>query len=321
MGGGAIRTAAKAVVVGGYRTALDAASAARRASSPSTSTITTAATAAEGAPLVSVLSCENDRTGVPVVSGIHSPAWEIDDWVFAGKEEELLDSLHPAPRLVFGPVPTLEEAKAATVELKDAVEKVYFSSSTTSDSTMSGLGASLQSPVCLEGSETEGCAMSKNSTLSSTPNHVIQMFSLLRGNPEAQNVIASVVSDENVWNAVANNPKVKQFYETQQSVVLPSETVVESSEFPESSEAHPSQDSYQSSRTRFMDFVQNIKLKVAKMVANLSDFFPDYMGTSTWGHSSIGTGTHHADSNADVVRKSFVALAIATILVILLKRG
>lgn len=53
------------------------------------------------------------------------------------------------------------------------------------------------------------------------------------------------------------------------------------------------------------------------MVANLSDFFQDYMGTSTGGYSSMGTGTCHAD----LVQKSFVALAIATILVILLKRG
>ncbi|XP_038981834.1 uncharacterized protein LOC103723874 isoform X1 [Phoenix dactylifera] len=317
MGGGVMRTAAKAVVVGGYRTAVDAAAAARRASSPSTATVAATAPAAEGASLVSILSLENDRTGVPVVPGIQLPAWGIDDWVFAGEEEDLLDSLHPAPRLVFGPVPTLEEAKAATAELKDAVEKVYFSSSTTCDSTVGGLGASLQSPVCLEGSETKGCTMSKNSTLFSTPNHVIQMFSLLQGNPEAQNVVASIASDENVWNAVMNNPKVKEFYKTQQSVVsaavvLPSETVVESSESPESSEAHPSRDSYQSSRTRFMDFMQNFKLKVSKMVANLSDFLQNYMGTSTGSH---------CNSSADVVQKSFVALAIATILVILLKRG
>ncbi|XP_010928579.1 uncharacterized protein [Elaeis guineensis] len=308
MGGGAMRTAAKAVVIGGYQKAVDVGSVARSASNPSTAIIATATRAAEGAPLVSVLSCENDRTSVSVVSGIP-------------EKKELFDSLYPAPRLVFGRVPTLEEAKAATAELKDALEKVYFSSSTTSDSTRSGLGASLQSPVCLEGSETKGCTMSKNSTLSSTPNYAIQMFSLLQGNPKAQNVVASIASDENVWNAVMNNPKVKQFYETQQSMVLPSETVVESSESPESSEAHPSQDSYQSSRTRFMDFVQNFKLKVSKMVVNLSDFFQDYMGTSTGGHSSMGTGIHHADSNADAVQKSFVALAIATILVILLKRG
>lgn len=69
--------------------------------------------------------------------------------------------------------------------------------------------------------------------------------------------------------------------------------------------------------TRFMDYLQNFKLKVAMMVANLSDFFQDYMGTSTGGYSSMGTGTCHAD----LVQKSFVALAIATILVILLKRG
>lgn len=64
--------------------------------------------------------------------------------------------------------------------------RVYFSSSTASDSTMRGLGAILQNPACLEGSETKGCTMSKNSTRSSTPNHIIQMFSMLQGNPEVQ---------------------------------------------------------------------------------------------------------------------------------------
>lgn len=117
-----MRIAAKAVVVGGYQTAVDAVAAVRNAASPSIASDAAAAPAAERAPSVPVLSCDNDRTVVPVVSGIQVPASEIDDWMFV-REEELLDSPHPAPRLVFGPVPTLEEAKPATAELKDAIEK------------------------------------------------------------------------------------------------------------------------------------------------------------------------------------------------------
>lgn len=52
------------------------------------------------------------------------PASELDDWELAGGEGDLMmTSSEPLPRVVFGAVPTFQEAKEATDELKDALEK------------------------------------------------------------------------------------------------------------------------------------------------------------------------------------------------------
>ncbi|GMP44369.1 hypothetical protein CsSME_00013327 [Camellia sinensis var. sinensis] len=52
------------------------------------------------------------------------PCWELDDWVFAnGVEETIVNTSEPMLRLVFSGVPTLEEAKEATSELKKALDK------------------------------------------------------------------------------------------------------------------------------------------------------------------------------------------------------
>ena len=59
--------------------------------------------------------------------------WELDDWEFTGGEEEVMVcSGDPMRRVVFGGVPTLEEATEATSELKDALEKYSSLTRTTS---------------------------------------------------------------------------------------------------------------------------------------------------------------------------------------------
>jgi hypothetical protein len=48
--------------------------------------------------------------------------WELDDWEFTGwksEGEDLFEDL--PPRLVFSPVPTLEEAQEATGDLTRAL--------------------------------------------------------------------------------------------------------------------------------------------------------------------------------------------------------
>lgn len=58
---------------------------------------------------------------------VQRPCSELDDWEFAGGEEDLLVSAdEPVPRVVFGGLPTLQEAKEATSELTVAVEKYDF---------------------------------------------------------------------------------------------------------------------------------------------------------------------------------------------------
>lgn len=92
-----------------------------------------------GVPGVSVgestISAAVGKTSRPVsptlsASTVHSDAlsaqrlsWETDDWEFAGGEEEwVVGSADPLPRLVFGGAPSLQEAREATSELKEALE-------------------------------------------------------------------------------------------------------------------------------------------------------------------------------------------------------
>lgn len=58
------------------------------------------------------------------VEVVQKATWEIDDWEFANFEDELaMDAAGPKPRIVFGAVPSFEEAKEATAEVKEALDK------------------------------------------------------------------------------------------------------------------------------------------------------------------------------------------------------
>ncbi|THU43587.1 hypothetical protein C4D60_Mb00t18620 [Musa balbisiana] len=129
MGGGAMRAAAKAAALGSYRSVGPFAGhpAAWRAPKPASAAISAAAGSSN-----SIGSSEKGLREVASVSVFHGPAGEIHDWEFSGwgveeqEQEVVLDSLRPAPRLVCGPVPSLEEAKEATSDLKDALEKMWL---------------------------------------------------------------------------------------------------------------------------------------------------------------------------------------------------
>lgn len=56
-----------------------------------------------------------------------SSSLDLEDWEFAGGEDELAMSAgEPMPRVVFAGVPTFEEAKEATSELKEALDKYVY---------------------------------------------------------------------------------------------------------------------------------------------------------------------------------------------------
>lgn len=116
-GGGAMRTAAKIAGIGVGRTGFRGAPAAhpaeqsvRNASRPASAMVSSqGAKPAEMAPL-------------------HATApYELDDWEFADAGDLVMAAGEPMPRMVFGGVPTLEEAKEATSELKEAIDKYIFS--------------------------------------------------------------------------------------------------------------------------------------------------------------------------------------------------
>ncbi|WOL05163.1 hypothetical protein Cni_G13889 [Canna indica] len=313
MGGGAIRTLARAASLGGYRSVCSLAGhpTVSREPKPSSAAVSTQAPTVEPGTSISIVSCENGLREAASVSSIHGSPWEIEDWEFASWEEDekcvSLDSLHSAPRLVFGPVPTLEEARDATSDLKDAIEKVYLSPS-----------ADESSPLTVHMSIPHEAL----SIIPSIPRHIVQTFSLLQGSPEAQEVVASLASDKNVWNAVMNNTKVMEFYRTHQSIVLQpeSESNTEVPVVDNNSESSAAK----TGNSPFADFVNNVKVKVATMISNVSSILEELIGISpgTPNSTSTNDSPHTNKPFAEfALGASFMALAVAAILVVLLKRG
>ncbi|RWW03391.1 hypothetical protein GW17_00033451, partial [Ensete ventricosum] len=270
----------------------------------SSSVVSAVAPATEAVPSISVASSHNDL--LEAAPEIQGPAWNFDDWEIADWEEEekdiAIDSLHPAPRLVVGPVASLEEAKEATSELKDALDMVYFTPNT-NESTVQATQESTHSEA--------------SSIVPSKPTHVVQAFSLLRGSPEAQDVVASLASDVNVWNAVMKNEKVMEFYRTHQSSALNSESDVASEDVADDCESSTVETTPNSV---FSDFVNNVKVKVVAMVNNISSFFQEILRALAGNSSPTSTNTDKPFVDF-AFGSSFLALAIATILVVLLRRG
>ncbi|XP_058072991.1 uncharacterized protein LOC131221710 [Magnolia sinica] len=247
---------------------------------------------------------------------VQKPSWEIDEWEFA----EYLDSADHPPRVVFGAVPTIEEAREATSDLKDALENIYLSSSTVGNCDKSPRvvqGSTLQEPPSLEHLEIKACVTSESEAiLKSVPKPVINALHLLNESPEAQNVVASIVADKNVWDAVMKNDKVMEFYHSQQrSCDLSLNTYTATQE---GFTGHGSAEQLPGSfGDWFAQFVDNVKLKVAKMVSNLSEFFQNVMGSSAEENSS--GDNKRGDTNCTTM-VSFMALGILGIIVVLLKR-
>ncbi|KAH9626783.1 hypothetical protein KSS87_001942 [Heliosperma pusillum] len=292
-----------------------------RGGSAAENTVAVAARKAAMRP-VSATVCD----GGQLQSSVQRPAWELDEWEFAHVEDEQhevfvrdkngggvgLDMAKVLPRVVFGPVPTIEETKEATSELKDALEKVYFSSPRSS-----GSGESLSSLH-----ETKACIIQE----SSAPNGAIQAFMLLKENPAAQNVVASIASDPNVWVAVMQNPAFAEFLETEKKYTESESQDSQKSFVDSESETQtPTKSSLDTDNAEkavkpdgFMGFIEDVKVTVVDMVSNLTSFverlfsFPDAEkkeGISFDSPKSIFAGG------------TFMALAMMVIMVVLMKRN
>ncbi|KAK8930553.1 hypothetical protein KSP39_PZI016906 [Platanthera zijinensis] len=305
MGGGIIKTAAKAASFGAYRSPLIDETA-RRASRHQVAALSSASPALESGLTVPLLSSDKEQAETSAVT--HWPAWELDDWKHVGgRVEEKFGSANPSHRQIFGPAPSLEEAKEATADLKDALEKIYYQPNPTLNSH-------------------EGCQMSvscESNTVSTVPKHVAQMFSLLQRSTEAQSVVASLASDKSVWDAVMKNEKVIEFCKNPlpaSESVYAAESVAANESVGESS---PSLESKETSEgSMIADIVKNFKVKVLEVVNNISDFLQDILeilpGNSNSGNTTASTDKAYNDATLGA---SFVALAVATVMVILLKRG
>ncbi|XP_073145381.1 uncharacterized protein [Henckelia pumila] len=249
---------------------------------------------------------------------------EIDDWVYAGGEEKvIMGAGEPMPRVVFGGAPTLQEAKEATSELAVTLEKAYQSSC---DSV--GYGNSVVAKhnlgSSLSNSQVEcakACGLSDIMAPAVT-SPAVKAFRLLHESPAAQSVVASIACDPNVWTAVLQNPELQEFLHSQKTCLGLSDSVTCADHLENVSAksiGDSSSDAESEPANGFEDFVLKIKVKMADMMSNLSDFFQKiFGGKGTKIFANVG-GTP-GPSTENVIGASFLGLAIMAIVVILFKR-
>ncbi|XP_078437113.1 uncharacterized conserved protein (UCP012943) [Wolffia australiana] len=260
----------------------------------------------------------------------HAPATEkkgkveLGEWELAGIADD---------RVIFGPVPTLDEAREATADLKNAFEIAYLTPA-------AGYNGSADCTVV--SSVDTGCLENSNSgkeligILPSYPKHVFQAFSMLQENPKAQEVVASLACDKNVWDAVMKNEMVVEFYKTHRIEASPEEPETPKTETtlntpePTIKTQNPEENNLNEEKIQnpgdarapgLMGFVEFIRVKFEEMADKLSGFVKDIMGGSHPNSPAVSSLSGSAAAAEFSLGASFIALAIATILTILFKRG
>ncbi|XP_062018337.1 uncharacterized protein LOC133734735 [Rosa rugosa] len=306
MGGGVMRTAAKVAGIGSVMHGGLRGSPAAPSSGKSVRTASV--------PVAAGISAQSGKGGDR--SAIEKPLLEAttaEDWQMVGEGELVMSAGEPMPRVVFGAAPSFQEAKEATDELKDALDKAYLSSpkitelgELTAADKVSGL-SQLSNP------EAESLLI----TRTSVPQHAYQAFELLSRSTEAQNVVASIASDPNIWNAMMENSAVKQFMESQQNINYARyESEASDSEVfnPVSSkeivEEHDSSQSFDLERL-FNGFVDKVKLTVNTIVSNLSTYIQSIFGPPADDNGPTRTA----------ITSGFMGLAVMVVMVVLLKRA
>lgn len=196
-------------------------------------------------------------------SAKHSVSREMmNDWEFnGGVEEEVapVGSIHvsgggePIARLLFGGVPSLEETKEATTDLKDALKVLYLSSPKSTNTAQVS---------CLSNPEETKYCVARN------VKPAMQAFKLLNESPAVQSVVASVAADQKVWDAVINNPAYMEFIHSLKT----NDEFEDSSRSSESSVA--TEEFFDATQPKdsgnpASGFLKNIKTGVAKMVSTV----------------------------------------------------
>ncbi|CAO2835998.1 unnamed protein product [Amaranthus hypochondriacus] len=294
MGGGAMRAAAKIAGIGALSTGFRAEAPVNLASRNIVKPVS--------ASLVSLTSTSGDLT---TDQSFQKASWEFDEWEFAGSEDEfVIDKVNSGnPRLVFGPVPTIEETKQATSELKDALDKVYLSSP--------------KSSVTVESSsnvqESNACITRD----SSVPKSAMQAFKLLKESPAAQNVVASIACDPNVWNAVMQNPHLVEFLESEKNSAVPDSPKYHDQESWKTS-VDSSDDNHSKEPDSLMNLFENVKEGLVDMVQYLTNLVQSWFSIP-----KVGPKNENDDDKSTqnyIAGGSFMALAMMVIMVVVLKR-
>ncbi|KAL4352621.1 hypothetical protein GQ457_06G022600 [Hibiscus cannabinus] len=253
-------------------------------------------------------------------SANHKSSWElVDDWEFAGGVEQEVASEgsstasgrgEPIARVLFGGVPSLEETQEATADLKDALDKVYLSSSN-----YGGAGQASGVLSISNSEETKDCIAYNDVGAISVPQPAIHAFKLLNENPAVQSVVASIAADPNVWNAVLTNSAYMDFIKSQQT-----NDKFEYQASPRSSESSVKLEEYKDSDggDPFSDFLQKIKTSVVEMVSKATNFFHGLFSSSPAEKAKENTESNSFDKT---IGASLFGLAVMVVMVVVVKRA
>ncbi|KAI9070807.1 hypothetical protein K1719_047237 [Acacia pycnantha] len=252
-----------------------------------------------------------------VASPVHTVAsWDEDDWEFADASELIMKAGEPMPRVVFDAAPSFQEAKAATTELKEAIDQIYLSNSGDKHEV-----STEGSRVSVQSSNSELQTKSCESEL--VPKHALQAFQFLSASSEAQTVVASIVSDPHVWDAILQNSMLNDFLQSQEKVASfePNESDIKLEELTDSD------DEISSPRNGFLhgfnNLMQNMKRTVAEMLGSVSSYLHNLFGfLSPEKMGSDGAekpNTFFTDPTA--MRATFMGLAVVVAMVVLFKRA
>ncbi|MED6167498.1 hypothetical protein PIB30_003470 [Stylosanthes scabra] len=257
------------------------------------------------------------------VAPVYSSApWDLDDWVVAN-----VDGSEPnMERVLFGTVPSFDEAKAAARELKSAVDKIYLSTGRSCcrsecSSPHSGISQDSWASPQIVGDTT-------TIPFPSIPTNAFhQAFHLLSSSTDAHNVVASIASDSNVWNAVMQNPALKDFFKSHYAA-----GVEEGLTLNEEIEKLPDSDLGNGLVDYMNTMFNKASFTVAEMVTSMSSCIKNIFGPiidekscgDAFGIAATTTTTEEKNfMNYPTVAMggTFMGLAMLVMIVVLLKRA
>ncbi|XP_038906371.1 uncharacterized protein LOC120092205 [Benincasa hispida] len=214
------------------------------------------------------LLCNSTRP----VSALTSSSSPTAKAVVAEENDLIMEAGEPVTRLVFGGRPNVEESKEATADLKEVLDAMFLSSSKSFESETSLLpGISL--PLNTEMVDNRSGLIIEKNTSTPGPEHVHEAFRLLCYSSTIQNIVASLASDQKVYEAVLENSELKKYinaYETS-SGTFEHEGNVES-------------------KASAIEKLRNLKDFVVKMVINIPNHLP-----GLFGFSAVESGSESDD--------------------------
>ncbi|XP_022985238.1 uncharacterized protein LOC111483290 isoform X3 [Cucurbita maxima] len=206
--------------------------------------------------------------------------------IVAEDNDLVMEAGEPLPRLVFGGVPSFEEAKEATAELKEVLDAMclsspkYFESDT---SLIPGISLSLNNEMVDNGF---GVIMA-NDASNPGREHVLEAFRLLSCSSKIQNIVSAVACDQNVFKAVLENSDVKELIQTYKT----SSGTEDEGDVTEEGE----------SGARVVKKLRNMKDFLIKMVSNIPSRLPGFLHGSSAMESAYGSD--HKESITMKARK------------------